>query len=186
MNAIAASELSSAAPVLSELNDAQFNADSHADVGAVTDMVEELIRSWSYVVAVAIGGSVVLAVVSQRCCCGRWTTSAGSSLVGERRAADPIAGVPAGGPAANIVGRCCDRSVGGDLRGVGGRRRPPDRIACGRPGLREYPARGHHAVHGRSGPDPVVGATLRYFADRVKAFTTQRIGLTSPNGGSYR
>jgi hypothetical protein len=29
--------------------------------------------------------------------------------------------------------------------------------------------------------DPVVGATLRYFAGRVKAFTTQRIGLTSPN-----
>ena len=47
VNAIAASELSSAAPVLSELNDAQFNADSHSDVGAVTDMAEELIRSWS-------------------------------------------------------------------------------------------------------------------------------------------
>jgi hypothetical protein len=47
VNAIAASELSSAAPVLSELNDAQFNADSHSDVGAATDMAEELIRSWS-------------------------------------------------------------------------------------------------------------------------------------------
>ncbi len=47
VNAIAASELSSAAPVLSELNDAQFNADSHSDVGAVTDMAEELIRTWS-------------------------------------------------------------------------------------------------------------------------------------------
>ena len=29
--------------------------------------------------------------------------------------------------------------------------------------------------------DPAVGATLRYFADRVKTFGTQRIGLTSPN-----
>ena len=29
--------------------------------------------------------------------------------------------------------------------------------------------------------EPAVGATLRYFADRVKTFTTQRIGLTSSN-----
>ena len=47
VNAIAASELSSAAPVLSELNDAQFNADSSSDVGAASDSAEELIRTWS-------------------------------------------------------------------------------------------------------------------------------------------
>ena len=47
VNAIAASELSSAAPVLSELNDAQFNADSTSDVGAASDSAEELIRTWS-------------------------------------------------------------------------------------------------------------------------------------------
>jgi hypothetical protein len=29
--------------------------------------------------------------------------------------------------------------------------------------------------------DPAIGATLRYFADRVKTFSTQRIGLTSPD-----
>jgi hypothetical protein len=29
--------------------------------------------------------------------------------------------------------------------------------------------------------DPAVGATLRYFADRTKTFSTQRIGLTTPN-----
>lgn len=29
--------------------------------------------------------------------------------------------------------------------------------------------------------DPAAGAALRYFADRVKAFSTERIGLTSPN-----
>ncbi len=29
--------------------------------------------------------------------------------------------------------------------------------------------------------DSAVGATLRYFADRAKTFSTQRIGLTTPN-----
>ena len=47
VSAIAASELSSAATVLSELNDAQFNADSSSDVGAASDSAEELIRTWS-------------------------------------------------------------------------------------------------------------------------------------------
>jgi hypothetical protein len=47
LQAIAAGELSFAAPVLSELADAQFNADSRSDVGAASDSAEELIRTWS-------------------------------------------------------------------------------------------------------------------------------------------
>ncbi|BBW99705.1 hypothetical protein BST36_24945 [Mycolicibacterium moriokaense] len=47
VDAIAAGELASAAPVLTELIDAQFNADSTIDVGAVTDSAEELIHTWS-------------------------------------------------------------------------------------------------------------------------------------------
>ncbi len=47
LEAIAASELSSATPVLSELVDAQFNVHSTADVGAASDSAEELIRTWS-------------------------------------------------------------------------------------------------------------------------------------------
>jgi hypothetical protein len=42
-----AGELASAAPILTELIDVQFNADSTLDVGAVSDSVEELIRTWS-------------------------------------------------------------------------------------------------------------------------------------------
>ena len=34
---------------------------------------------------------------------------------------------------------------------------------------------------GGAATEPAVGATLRYFADRVETFTTQRIGLTSSN-----
>jgi hypothetical protein len=45
--AIATSELAAAAPVLAELTDAQFNAESRLDVGAVSDAAEELIRTWS-------------------------------------------------------------------------------------------------------------------------------------------
>jgi hypothetical protein len=44
---IAAGRLATAAPVLTELIDAQFNADSVVDVGAVSDSAEELIRSWT-------------------------------------------------------------------------------------------------------------------------------------------
>ena len=47
VDAIAAGELASAAPVLTELIDAQFNADTVVDVGAVSDSAEELIHSWS-------------------------------------------------------------------------------------------------------------------------------------------
>jgi hypothetical protein len=44
---IAGGELASAAPLLAQLNDAQFNAMSQVDVGAVSDSAEELIRSWT-------------------------------------------------------------------------------------------------------------------------------------------
>ena len=47
VDAIAASELASAAPILTELIDVQFNADSTLDVGVVSDSAEELIRTWS-------------------------------------------------------------------------------------------------------------------------------------------
>ena len=47
VDAIAAGELASAAPVLAELTDAQFNADTIVDVGAASDSAEELIHSWS-------------------------------------------------------------------------------------------------------------------------------------------
>ena len=39
-------ELRSAAPILAQLNDAQFNAASTVDVGAAGDAAEELIRTW--------------------------------------------------------------------------------------------------------------------------------------------
>jgi hypothetical protein len=44
---IAASELAAAAPLLAQLNDAQFNAASRVDVGHVSESAEELIRSWT-------------------------------------------------------------------------------------------------------------------------------------------
>jgi hypothetical protein len=44
---IAASELAAAAPLLAQLNDAQFNAASQVDVGHVSESAEELIRSWT-------------------------------------------------------------------------------------------------------------------------------------------
>ncbi len=47
LGAIAAGELASAAPVLTKLVDAQFNADSTVDVGVVSDSAEELIQTWS-------------------------------------------------------------------------------------------------------------------------------------------
>lgn len=47
LDAIAAGELASAAPVLTTLADAQFNADSIVDVGAAADSAEELIHAWS-------------------------------------------------------------------------------------------------------------------------------------------
>jgi hypothetical protein len=47
LDAIATSELAPAAPVLAQLLDAQFNADSTRDVGVVSDSAEELIRTWS-------------------------------------------------------------------------------------------------------------------------------------------
>lgn len=47
IEAIEASELASAAPVLTQLLDAQFNADSSVDVGVVSDSAEELIHTWS-------------------------------------------------------------------------------------------------------------------------------------------
>jgi hypothetical protein len=44
---IAAGELARAAPLLELLNDAQFNAASHVDIGVVSESAEELIRSWT-------------------------------------------------------------------------------------------------------------------------------------------
>jgi len=44
---IAAGELARAAPVLEQLIDAQFNAASQVDVGAVSESTEGLIRSWT-------------------------------------------------------------------------------------------------------------------------------------------
>lgn len=44
---IAGSDVASAAPLLEQLNDAQFNAASQVDVGAVSESAEELIRSWT-------------------------------------------------------------------------------------------------------------------------------------------
>lgn len=43
----AAGEIASAAGVLMDLIDAQFNADSTVDVGTVSDSAEELIRTWT-------------------------------------------------------------------------------------------------------------------------------------------
>src|SRR5215218_8692155 len=47
VDAIATGELAPAAPVLTDLTDAQFNADSIVDVGAAADSAEELIHTWS-------------------------------------------------------------------------------------------------------------------------------------------
>ncbi len=47
VEAIAASELASAATILTDLTDAQFNAGSTRDVGVASDSAEELIRTWS-------------------------------------------------------------------------------------------------------------------------------------------
>lgn len=47
LDAIATGELASAAPVLTKLVDAQFNAESIVDVGAVSASAEELIQTWS-------------------------------------------------------------------------------------------------------------------------------------------
>jgi hypothetical protein len=44
---IASSEVASVAPLLEQLNDAQFNVASDVDVGQVSDDAEELIRSWT-------------------------------------------------------------------------------------------------------------------------------------------
>jgi hypothetical protein len=44
---IAASEIAAAAPILAQLNDAQFNANSQVDVGHVGESAEEMIRSWT-------------------------------------------------------------------------------------------------------------------------------------------
>jgi hypothetical protein len=44
---IAAGELARAAPLLEQLDDAQFNAASQVDISAVSESTEELIRSWT-------------------------------------------------------------------------------------------------------------------------------------------
>lgn len=44
---IAGGELARAAPLLEQLDDAQFNAASRVDVSAVSESTEELIRSWT-------------------------------------------------------------------------------------------------------------------------------------------
>lgn len=44
---IAEGELAGAAPLLEQLEDAQFNAASRVDVSAVSESAEELIRSWT-------------------------------------------------------------------------------------------------------------------------------------------
>ena len=47
VDAIAAGELAPAAPVLAQLIDAQFTADSTVDVGSASDSAEELIHTWN-------------------------------------------------------------------------------------------------------------------------------------------
>jgi hypothetical protein len=47
VDAIAAGELAPAAPILTELIDVQFNADSALDVGNLSESTEELIRTWT-------------------------------------------------------------------------------------------------------------------------------------------
>jgi len=47
LTAIAEGELARAAPVLTDLTDVQFNADSVVDVGAAAVSAEELIHTWS-------------------------------------------------------------------------------------------------------------------------------------------
>jgi hypothetical protein len=47
LRTVAAGDLAVAAPVLSDLGDAQFDNSSTADVGRLGDRIEELIRSWS-------------------------------------------------------------------------------------------------------------------------------------------
>ncbi|BBZ01659.1 hypothetical protein MCHIJ_10960 [Mycolicibacterium chitae] len=44
---LAAGELAAAAPLLADLNDVQFNADSDVDVAAAGASAEELIRAWT-------------------------------------------------------------------------------------------------------------------------------------------
>lgn len=44
---IAAGELARAAPLLEQLDDAQFNATSQVDIAVVSESAEELIRSWT-------------------------------------------------------------------------------------------------------------------------------------------
>jgi len=47
LDAIMASELAAAAPVLAALNDVRFNAESREDMAGLADTAEELIRTWS-------------------------------------------------------------------------------------------------------------------------------------------
>lgn len=47
VRAIAVSDLAPAAPVLADLVDAQFNADSAIDVAEVSARAEELVRTWT-------------------------------------------------------------------------------------------------------------------------------------------
>jgi hypothetical protein len=47
VDAIMASELAAAGPVLAALNDLQFNAESREDITELADTAEELIRTWS-------------------------------------------------------------------------------------------------------------------------------------------
>lgn len=44
---IAAGELARAAPLLDQLDDAQFNVSSRVDISALSESAEELIRSWT-------------------------------------------------------------------------------------------------------------------------------------------
>lgn len=47
VGALADADLAAAAPLLTELGDAQFNAESHVDVAQVSARAQELIRSWT-------------------------------------------------------------------------------------------------------------------------------------------
>ncbi|OBF66458.1 hypothetical protein A5753_07075 [Mycobacterium sp. 852002-51971_SCH5477799-a] len=47
IGAMAVGELAQAAPLLTQLGDAQFNAESHIDVADMSARAQELIRSWT-------------------------------------------------------------------------------------------------------------------------------------------
>ena len=120
----------------------------------------------------------------RRSCCGRWTRDASTPApAGQRRPADPAARSTVRAARLRTLSAVIDdRAAGAGLRRCRARRCPPDRIAYRGPAIRRCAAGGRHGVHRRADrPIPPSAPSLRYFADQVNAFGTQRIGLTSPN-----